>query len=104
VALPAVLEQDVPLGARARDAEQHPARLVGAEHEHDLEVVPRPPAQVDHDRAVAQGARDRSRHRVEHGLKVGAGSRGTRDVQQATQLIDRSLGHSPGYRPIGRDL
>ncbi len=94
MALPAVLEQDVPVGARARDAEQHLARLVGAEDEHDLEVVPRPAAQVDHDRAVAQGTRDRAGDGVEHGLEVGAGPRGARDVQQATQLIDTGLGHS----------
>lgn len=84
VTLEAVLEQDVPVGPRAGDAEQHLARLVGAEHGHDLEVVPGPPAQVDHDRAVAEGARDRSRDRVKHGLQGGAGSRRARDVQQAT--------------------
>ena len=74
-------------------AHQQLLRLLVAEHDDDLEVVPRRAVEVDHDRAVAQRAGDRAGDRFQHGAQLATGADRGGDVEQAAQAVDGGVVH-----------
>ena len=74
-------------------AHQQLLRLLVAEHDDDLEVVPRRAVEVDHDRAVAQRAGDRAGDGFQHGAQLATGADRGGDVEQAAQAVDGGVVH-----------
>ena len=93
VAQEALAQQPRPVLHPGGLAHQQLLRLLVAEHDDDLEVVPRRAVEVDHDRAVAQRAGDRAGDRLEHGAQLTAGPDRGGDVEQAAQAVDGRVVH-----------
>ena len=89
-------EQRVPVGPARGLAHQQLARLLVAEHDDDLEVVPGRAVEVDDDRAIAERAGDGGGHRGEHRRERVAGAHGRGDVEQTAQAVERCGVTEPG--------
>ncbi len=74
-------------------AHQQLLRLLVAEHDDDLEVVPRRAVEVDDDGAVAQRAGDRAGDGFQHGPQLATGPDRGGDVEEAAQAVDGGVVH-----------
>ena len=89
-------DQHVPVRPPRGLAHQQLLRLLVAEHDDHLEVVPGRAVEVDHDRAVAERAGDGGGHRCEHGRQRVAAAHGRGDVEQAAQAVEGGGLAEPG--------
>ena len=74
-------------------AHQQLLRRLVAEHDDDLEVVPRRAVEVDDDGAVAQRAGDRAGDGFQHGRQLPTGPDRGGDVEEAAQAVDGGVVH-----------
>lgn len=89
VALEARVEVGVPRLVRRARAEEGGARVVGAVHRDDLEVVPRGAVGVDGDGAVAEDVGDRAGGGVEELLQLRLRAHEARDLEEAGEVRER---------------
>ena len=89
-------DQHVPVRPPRGLAHQQLLRLLVAEHDDDLEVVPGRAVEVDDDRAVAERAGDRGGHGGQHGRERVAGAHGRGDVEQTAQAVEGRGVAEPG--------
>ena len=89
----AIAEQAAPVLHARGLADQHLLRFLVAQHDDDLEVVPRRAIEVDHDRASTQRTGDRAGDSLENGAELAAGPDRGGDVEQAAETVDGGISH-----------